>query len=79
VDDRTSITSGLKVGERVVTEGGDRLTDGGAVKLPGQRPGRPGAATGRWPGAGKGAAPGASPNGEKKRHAHRPQAGATSG
>lgn len=34
VDDRTSILSGLQVGERVVTEGGDRLTDGSAVNLP---------------------------------------------
>jgi membrane fusion protein, multidrug efflux system len=34
-DDRASITEGLKVGERVVTEGGDRLTDGSTVHLPG--------------------------------------------
>lgn len=33
-DDRTSISSGLQAGERVVTEGGDRLTDGSAVRLP---------------------------------------------
>jgi multidrug efflux system membrane fusion protein len=32
--DRTSIASGLQPGERVVTEGGDRLTDGSAVMLP---------------------------------------------
>lgn len=37
VDDRTSISSGLQAGERVVTEGGDRLTDGSTVNLPGQR------------------------------------------
>jgi len=30
------ILSGLAVGERVVTEGGDRLTEGGRVMLPGQ-------------------------------------------
>jgi membrane fusion protein, multidrug efflux system len=38
VDDRTSISSGLKAGERVVTEGGDRIVDGSAVHLPGQLP-----------------------------------------
>ena len=38
VDDRTSVTSGLQEGERVVTEGGDRLTDGSVVRLPGQMP-----------------------------------------
>src|SRR5262245_52125437 len=34
VDDRTSVSSGLRVGERVVTEGGDRLVDGSTVRLP---------------------------------------------
>jgi len=34
------IVSGLAAGERVVTEGGDRLTEGGRVMLPGQRTGR---------------------------------------
>ena len=32
-DDQLSITQGLEVGERVVTEGGDRLTDGTRVRL----------------------------------------------
>ncbi len=32
------VLSGLEAGERVVTEGGDRLTQGGRVMLPGQRP-----------------------------------------
>jgi membrane fusion protein, multidrug efflux system len=36
--DRVAITSGLNVGEQVVTEGGDRLTDGGPVRLPAARP-----------------------------------------
>ncbi|NMM81733.1 efflux transporter periplasmic adaptor subunit [Acidovorax sp. SRB_14] len=31
-----AITDGLKAGERVVTEGGDRLKDGATVQLPGQ-------------------------------------------
>ncbi|MEP6966798.1 MAG: MdtA/MuxA family multidrug efflux RND transporter periplasmic adaptor subunit, partial [Pseudomonadota bacterium] len=33
-----SIASGLNAGETVITEGGDRLRDGAAVVLPGQRP-----------------------------------------
>lgn len=33
-DDATSIATGLGAGERVVTEGGDRLTDGTRVRLP---------------------------------------------
>lgn len=32
IDDSVTITSGLKVGETVVTEGGDRLTEGGKVQ-----------------------------------------------
>ena len=34
----TSITQGLRPGERVITEGGDRLTEGGKVTLPTDRP-----------------------------------------
>jgi membrane fusion protein, multidrug efflux system len=34
--DNISIASGLNAGERVVTEGGDRLVDGAVVRLPGQ-------------------------------------------
>lgn len=33
-DEAISITTGLTAGERVVTEGGDRLTDGARVRLP---------------------------------------------
>jgi multidrug efflux system membrane fusion protein len=33
-DEAISIASGLTAGERVVTEGGDRLTDGTRVRLP---------------------------------------------
>jgi membrane fusion protein, multidrug efflux system len=50
VEDKISITSGLSGGERVVTEGGDRLVDGAVVRLPGQGGGRE-----RW-GAGAGGA-----------------------
>jgi len=61
-----SIVSGLKAGETVITEGGDRLREGAKVVLPGQRPGsggRGGAAGGhghrrRGGGGGGGAAPG---------------------
>jgi multidrug efflux system membrane fusion protein len=38
VDDTISITSGLDVGEEVVTEGGDRLVDGAKVRLPSDIP-----------------------------------------
>jgi multidrug efflux system membrane fusion protein len=51
----TSIASGLAAGATVITEGGDRLTDGASVTLPGQRPKMGGAGGGPGgPGAGKG-------------------------
>jgi multidrug efflux system membrane fusion protein len=43
--DLVAIESGVELNEQVVTEGGDRLTDGGPVRLPGARP--PGAAGGK--------------------------------
>jgi multidrug efflux system membrane fusion protein len=43
-----SVTSGLKVGDVVITDGGDRLRDGAPVILPGQSPGKGGA--GGWQG-----------------------------
>lgn len=39
--DQVQILSGLKLGERVVTEGGDRLKDGATVQLPGDAPRAP--------------------------------------
>ena len=39
--DKVAIASGLEVGERVVTEGADRLKDGASVTLPGEGGGRP--------------------------------------
>jgi multidrug efflux system membrane fusion protein len=36
--DRVAIESGLKAGERVITEGADRLRDGATVMLPGDKP-----------------------------------------
>lgn len=35
---QVQITDGLKAGDKVITEGGDRLRDGGKVQLPGARP-----------------------------------------
>lgn len=40
--DKVQLTSGLKLGERVITEGGDRLKDGARVQLPGDRAQAPG-------------------------------------
>lgn len=62
---QVAILSGLTVGEKVVTEGGDRLTEGGRIMLPGQQRGQRrnggegGAAASSAPGAGQGAAAGA--------------------
>lgn len=36
--DKTQIVSGLAVGDTVITDGGDRLTEGGRVALPGDKP-----------------------------------------
>lgn len=60
--DKVAIASGLKAGERVVTEGADRLKDGASVNLPnegGSRAGRP-AGTASAPAA-AGASASASP------------------
>lgn len=40
--DKQVVSQGLKAGERVITEGGDRLTEGGKVQLAGERPQRGG-------------------------------------
>ncbi|NGY06703.1 MdtA/MuxA family multidrug efflux RND transporter periplasmic adaptor subunit [Solimonas terrae] len=67
-DDRVQILKGLKLGERVVTEGGDRLTDGATVQLPGDAAAAPTtpatAAAGQAPTAGKGK----WPAGGRRRH-----------
>jgi multidrug efflux system membrane fusion protein len=49
---QVSIATGLKVGEKVITEGGDRLREGGKVQLPGQAAG--GKGKGQRAGKGKG-------------------------
>jgi membrane fusion protein, multidrug efflux system len=65
VDDRVQIVSGLQLGERVITEGADRLRDGARVTLPGDSPqgGGPGGGGGRRRNAGApgGAASGVQP------------------
>ncbi|MFC0575471.1 MdtA/MuxA family multidrug efflux RND transporter periplasmic adaptor subunit [Paraburkholderia solisilvae] len=57
--ERTSIVSGLQVGERVVTDGSDRLKDGAKITIPAEHPagasGASGAAGASWAGAGSGA------------------------
>lgn len=50
---QVSIASGLKVGEKVITEGGDRLREGGKVQLPGQAAGRQGQGPGKGQRAGR--------------------------
>ncbi|SFU86372.1 MdtA/MuxA family multidrug efflux RND transporter periplasmic adaptor subunit [Pseudoduganella namucuonensis] len=62
--DRTEIRTGLKAGEKVITEGADRLKDGAKVTLPGDKPaagggGRRGNRGGQ--GGGQAGADGASP------------------
>ena len=52
--DRVAVLSGLKVGETVVTEGADRLTDGAKVVLPGDKPSFGAGAAGRRGGRGDG-------------------------
>jgi multidrug efflux system membrane fusion protein len=37
--DKIQIATGLQVGEQVITEGADRLKEGGKVLLPGERTG----------------------------------------
>jgi multidrug efflux system membrane fusion protein len=62
VGERVQITSGLQLGERVITEGADRLRDGARVTLPGDAPGGPGGpgGAGRRRGAASAPAAGAS-------------------
>ncbi|CDG83920.1 efflux RND transporter periplasmic adaptor subunit [Janthinobacterium agaricidamnosum] len=67
--DQVQIKTGLQAGEKVITEGADRLKDGGKVVLPGDKPAWGGAGAGTGGGrrhggaAGEGSAPG-----EHRRH-----------
>ncbi len=62
--DKVQIASGLQAGEKVITEGADRLKEGAKVTLPGTGTG-PGAGTGHRQGAK--AADGTAPAGEHRR------------
>uniref|UniRef100_B0T3X2 Efflux transporter, RND family, MFP subunit n=1 Tax=Caulobacter sp. (strain K31) TaxID=366602 RepID=B0T3X2_CAUSK len=64
---QVSIASGLKVGDKVITEGGDRLRDGGKVQLPGQAAGRMGQGQGKGQRAGKAGEGGQGQGGERRR------------
>jgi multidrug efflux system membrane fusion protein len=72
--DKVSITKGLQAGERVITEGGDRLKDGARVTLPGERaasapPGRGASgASGARGGWAHGSASGAADGASRPRH-----------
>ena len=68
---QVSIATGLKVGEKVITEGGDRLREGGKVQLPGQAAG--GRGKGQRAGKGKGG-PGAQGQGQGGERRRRQQA-----
>jgi multidrug efflux system membrane fusion protein len=72
-EDRVSISQGLKAGDRVVTEGGDRLTDGAVVRLPGDQAAAPGTQQGQgrkqWTGNGKHNGFGANGGGKRRRPA----------
>lgn len=64
---QVSIATGLKVGEKVITEGGDRLREGGKVQLPGQAAGRTGQGKGKGQRAGKGEGGAQGQGGERRR------------
>jgi multidrug efflux system membrane fusion protein len=50
---QVQITEGLKAGDKVITEGGDRLRDGGKVQLPGAKPAGQGKGKGKGDGKGR--------------------------
>ena len=73
--DKVQIVSGLQLGERVVTEGADRLKNGARVTLPGDAPRGAGGAGGDGSGGGGRARQGASAPADGARPA--PEAGAS--
>jgi multidrug efflux system membrane fusion protein len=52
-DDKVQITSGLAVNDTIVTDGGDRLTEGATVALPGDKPAGAGSKGGKGNGGGR--------------------------
>jgi membrane fusion protein, multidrug efflux system len=67
--ERTSIASGLQVGERVVTDGSDRLKEGAKITIPAEHPGGASGASAA-PGT-RGASWAAGASGASGAHAHR--------
>ena len=67
--ERTSIKSGLQVGERVVIDGSDRLKEGAKITIPAEHPAGASGASGASGAAGASWAAGAS--GASGTHAHR--------
>lgn len=63
--DKISIAKGLNAGERVITEGADRLTDGADVQLATDKPRAPGAGP---RGARQGAGPPGAQNGDQQKN-----------
>ena len=62
--DSVQITKGLEPGQRVITEGGDRLKDGARVQLPGEVPAASGGLRGEGASAGAHAGHGGHHRGE---------------
>jgi multidrug efflux system membrane fusion protein len=81
--DKVQIASGLQAGEKVITEGADRLTDGAKVTLPGDKPrgqgrkqaGAQGATAGGTAGSTADVAPGAVGSDAAKMRRHRGEQG----
>jgi multidrug efflux system membrane fusion protein len=73
--DLVVMKSGLEVGERVITEGGDRLRDGSRVQLPGQAASAASGASGRRQRGASGAEGGFMRRREGASGAHGPRAG----
>jgi multidrug efflux system membrane fusion protein len=72
-NDVIAVTKGLEAGERVVTEGGDRLRDGARVQLPSDRPASAAAGASGSRRSASGAAAGAS--GGQRQRRQRPDGG----
>ncbi|PMS37833.1 multidrug efflux system membrane fusion protein [Trinickia symbiotica] len=70
--ERTSIASGLAVGERVVTDGSDRLREGAKITIPAEHPPAASGASGVRAASGAAAETGASHAHGQRRHAHQP-------
>ena len=62
--ERTSIVSGVSLGERVVTDGSDRLREGAKISIPADKP--KGASGARGAGAASGASGAGGHRGERK-------------